>query len=355
VLNGVYMLLVALSVPALRVGTLRMQQSEDAAKAAWLARTAADAPSWGPKGGTPVAAAPAAPPAAAAPATTEEEAKAAWLARVAADAPSWGASAGAAPAMTEEAAKAAWLARLDAPSWGQASTTMSEVAGQASALLALTEDCDSGVEAACDTLSREEEAKRAWLASLDVPAWGAAAAAVSAVASQVSAPAAVSEEEAKQAWLARLDAPTWGKGVVSPTGGAAASPARLSEDEAKRAWLARLDAPTWGTAAAAVTQVAAEAERLVALEQDCNTGVDAACDALAREDEAKRAWLAKLDVPAWGAAAKAVTAVAVQVAPGGVLDAPAWTPPATAAEISVQATANKQEMRGRTWGDHQVY
>ena len=160
----VYMLLVALSVPALRVGTLRMQQSEDAAKAAWLARTAADAPSWGPKGGTPVAAAPAAPPAAAAPATTEEEAKAAWLARVAADAPSWGASAGAAPAMTEEAAKAAWLARLDAPSWGQASTTMSEVAGQASALLALTEDCDSGVEAACDTLSREEEAKRAWLA-----------------------------------------------------------------------------------------------------------------------------------------------------------------------------------------------
>ncbi|EOD11060.1 hypothetical protein EMIHUDRAFT_452477, partial [Emiliania huxleyi CCMP1516] len=160
------MLLVALSVPALRVGTLRMQQSEDAAKAAWLARTAADAPSWGPKGGTP------------------------------------------------------------------ASTTMSEVAGQASALLALTEDCDSGVEAACDTLSREEEAKRAWLASLDVPAWGAAAAAVSAVASQVSAPAAVSEEEAKQAWLARLDAPTWGKGVVSPTGGAAASPARLSEDEA---------------------------------------------------------------------------------------------------------------------------
>jgi len=91
------------------------------------------------------------------------------------------------------------------------------------------------------------------------------------------------------------------------------------------------------------------------LEQDCNTGVDAACDVLAREDEAKRAWLAKLDVPAWGAAAKAVTAVAVQVAPGGVLDAPAWTPPATAAEISVQATANKQEMRGRTWGDHQVY
>ena len=65
--------------------------------------------------------------------------------------------------MTEEAAKAAWLARLDAPSWGQASTTMSEVAGQAAALLALTEDCDSGVEAACDSLSREEEAKRAWL------------------------------------------------------------------------------------------------------------------------------------------------------------------------------------------------
>ena len=32
--------------------------------------------------------------------------------------------------------------------------------------------------------------------------------------------------------------------------------------------------------------------------QDCSQGVDAACDQLSREEEAKRAWLAKLNGPA---------------------------------------------------------
>ena len=36
----------------------------------------------------------------------------------------------------------------------------------------LQEACVSGDDTACDTLSREEEAKRAWLARLDVPTWG---------------------------------------------------------------------------------------------------------------------------------------------------------------------------------------
>ena len=108
--------------------------------------------------------------------------------------------------------------------------------------------------------SQEDEAKRAWLAKLDTPAFAAAAEAVTQVAATVSAPppvssaapasGAVSEEEAKKAWLSKLEesAPSW-KGVVSPRGApppppaappaaAAAQAAAAAEEAAKRAWLA---------------------------------------------------------------------------------------------------------------------
>jgi len=74
-----------------------------------------------------------------------------------------------------------------------------------------------------------------------------------AAASAAPAPK-LSEAEAKRAWLARLDVPTWGKGQASaPAATAAATPTyapaaasvapapKLSETEAKRAWLTRLD------------------------------------------------------------------------------------------------------------------
>ena len=32
----------------------------------------------------------------------------------------------------------------------------------------------------------------------------------------------------------------------------------------------------------------------------CATGDDVACDSLSKEEEAKKAWLERLDVPAWG-------------------------------------------------------
>ena len=72
---------------------------------------------------------------------------------------------------------------------------MGQVASQASQVQTLTEECASGVEQACASLSREEEAKNAWLASLDQePAW------------KRGVGAGVSEEEqAKRAWLARLE------------------------------------------------------------------------------------------------------------------------------------------------------
>jgi len=174
--------------------------------------------------------------------------------------PTWGANAApavaaapAAPAgrMSEEEAKQAWLAKLDAPTWGKAAAAMSGVMVEAAQVADLTTRCETGEDEACDVLSREEEAKRAWLAKLDVPTWGAASAAVSAVASAVktSSSSASAEEIAKQAWLAKLedDTPSWIGRTAAPVAApaatpvvaaAAAPPARMSEEEAKRAWLA---------------------------------------------------------------------------------------------------------------------
>ena len=59
----------------------------------------------------------------------------------------------------------------------------SSLAGDMTALLEYVDDeelmeeldeaCDAGIEDACDMVSQEEEAKKAWLASLDKPDWGA--------------------------------------------------------------------------------------------------------------------------------------------------------------------------------------
>ena len=59
-----------------------------------------------------------------------------------------------------------------------------------------------------------------------------------------------------------------------------------------------------GKAAAAITDVASQATQFAALTQGCVSGEARACDALSKEDEAKKAWLNKLDVPSWGAAAR---------------------------------------------------
>jgi len=253
----------------------------------------------------------------------------------------------AADAPSKEEAKRAWLAKLDAPAWGAAASAMSQVASQASQVQTLTENCASGVEQACDSLSLEEEAKLEWMQKLDAPSWGAAAAAVSAVASEVQSSSAVSEEAAKSAWLAGASG--------ERTGGAI-----LTDDKAKQAWLMRLDAPTWGQAAAAISQVAAEASSFAAREEACDEGDDMACESLSTEDAAKRAWLAKVDAPSWGAAAMAVAEVAGVVAPvaapatAGRQPLPEQAPAAN--EIAKQAwRVEYQEMRGVNWGDHMVY
>jgi hypothetical protein len=210
----------------------------------------------------------------------------------------------------------------------------------------LRDECDSGDDVACDSLSREEEAKRAWLASLAVPTWGPPEEGTDASevaqleqdlgeacdkGDDVACESLTREEEAKRAWLARLDAPIWG-----PRAGAAdaSEMAQLEQDckmgvdtacaqltreeEAKRVWLARLDAPSLGEACDKGDNVACESlsreeeslrtwlgkQGAPSLSQACDKGDDVACDSLSREEEAKRAWLARLDTPTWGPSRK---------------------------------------------------
>jgi hypothetical protein len=79
---------------------------------------------------------------------------------------------------------------MDQSTWSQAANTMKSVASEASAAAEMSagmaEACDRGDYVACDSLTREHEAKLKWLAKLDAPTWGAAAAAVSAIAIEKS-------------------------------------------------------------------------------------------------------------------------------------------------------------------------
>ena len=135
----------------------------------------------------------------------EDAAKAAWLAKQ--DAPAFGSRATFGPqrmsSAGEEAAKAAWLAKMDAPAWSKAAEAVASASASAAMTEAAEEACDQGVTEACDGLSREEEAKRAYLAKLDVPTWGAVTAAVASVASAVTVDGVgplSAEEIAKQKW-----------------------------------------------------------------------------------------------------------------------------------------------------------
>lgn len=97
-------------------------------------------------------------------------------------------------------------AKLDVPAWGKAAQALSSVAEEAAQFQKLNEECDAGDNTACDALSKEEEAKLAWLAKIDVPSWGKAAAAMKEIGEEQVAASmpSMSEEEAKQKWLAKL-------------------------------------------------------------------------------------------------------------------------------------------------------
>jgi hypothetical protein len=55
--------------------------------------------------------------------------------------------------LSEEQAKKAWLAKLDAPAWGKAAATLSSTMVEAAQLAGLAASCDAGDEVACDNLT----------------------------------------------------------------------------------------------------------------------------------------------------------------------------------------------------------
>lgn len=157
------------------------------------------------------------------------------------------------PAAVVEA-KASLLAKMDANVMNRAAKQIESVALEAAKVAVIEAECDSGDQVSCHVLSKEDDAKRAWLSKVDAASWGAAAASITE---------------------------------------AAAAPS-MSEDAAKRAWLARLDTSKAGNAAAALSSVVAEAAQMAAMEAACDGGDDKACDTLSREEAAKLEWLAKL-------------------------------------------------------------
>ncbi|KAL1498622.1 hypothetical protein AB1Y20_013937 [Prymnesium parvum] len=233
---------------------------------------------------------------------SEEAAKAAWLAKL--DAPVWGrrtegieTDVTSTPPVyedetpvkpSEQEAKAAWLAKLDAPVWGR--RTQGFENDMSSTPPVYAEEAP--------VKPSEEAAKAAWLAKLEAPVWGRRTqgneiAASSTPPVYADEPAVKpSEEAAKAAWLAKLDAPVWGRrterneNVVSSTPvNADEAPVKPSEEAAKAAWLSKLDAPVLG-------------RRTQGIETDASSTPPAYADEPAvkpSEEEAKAAWLAKLD------------------------------------------------------------
>ena len=226
----------------------------------------------------------------------EDQAKKDWLAKL--DVPEWGAAATAVQHVAEamiphppsaetsslEDAKAAWLARLDTPAWGSAAKAINTIAAEAAKMADLTSACESNVESACVELSKEDAAKKEWLAKLEPTSWGNVAATVSTAFAASSA-----EQAAKAKWLQSLDnEPSWAANRAAPVEETLYGSPEVPSDEAsaKAAWLARLDLPAFGQGKVVPTQQAAPVAPVASP---------------VGEDSAKAAWLARLDVPAWGA------------------------------------------------------
>ena len=244
-------------------------------------------------------------------------------------------------------AKRSWVRKIDLPSWRHAVTTVSQVAGATAATAAETAaKAARRAEAAANTVRRasrakpvpaaamppapstraatrrarraaapaaqppvapasqppardfvvvdETASKAAWLAMQDTsPSEGVAAA-----ASEVAA----LNEEAKHAWMQQLDvaASEAMAGLDAQAQPAQREPtAPPTDPAAKAAWLAKLDLVASGQADEVLREVTANVELMESLLAQCEAGDDGACEALAREEEAKRAWMAKIDAPAW--------------------------------------------------------
>ena len=234
------------------------------------------------------------------------------------------------------------LKDVDTRVWSQAAQALDAIATDAYQLGAMATACDSGDSVACELLGKEA-AKREWLAKVvDAPTWGRAASAAAQVASLADACRAgdaaacdmLEDSDAKAAWLDKLDAPIWGLAAAEMSAilSEASNMRGGVQDAASWSGSSKLDVRSWGSASAAVSKVAAEmnaptpppqqrwasqaeyeAGRVVATRdgstRDPEPSVqrpaapnaapdgapEAAASALSAEEEARRAWLAKLD------------------------------------------------------------
>ena len=238
------------------------------------------------------------------------EAKAAWLAKQAAAAPT---PVGAGPASAPAAPAAAPGNGADLPPWG----------GE---LLDLAAACNQGVGYACDALQSEDKDKLEWLATRDVvqPVGGvpapvagldvikrlrggwrvvrgqgryAPARAVPSRGGRVAAAASAIEEEAaaRLAFLAKQGVPAWGyvgraftDDLPSPPPPAGAS----REEQAKLAWLANQGRDSKQAAAAGAASAAASAKASFLAKKNAR-------NALSQGAAAKAAWLSEQEVPWW--------------------------------------------------------
>merc|ERR1719215_2032421 len=100
-----------------------------------------------------------------------------------------------------------------------------------------------------------------------------------------------------------MDSPTWGARQAAPVSEVGSEESEVAhaeevraaqlakneeeEEDATAAWLARMDVPTWGARAAAVSEVASEASEVARTEET------RAAQLAEKEEEAKAAWLAR--------------------------------------------------------------
>ena len=152
-----------------------------------------------------------------------------------------------------------------------------------------------------------------------------------AVAARTSADS-LDDAMEKRAWLKSLDVPMWGK--VSEAAGLECCSSFLASAAAELALLLLLTTvphptshfsrPIFCQAAVSLSEAASEAAGMAELAAMCDAGDDVSCRILHErespagtkewQEEATKAWLDKLNVPDWGAAAAVLSAAASDAA-----------------------------------------
>uniref|UniRef100_A0A7S3EVN4 Uncharacterized protein n=1 Tax=Haptolina ericina TaxID=156174 RepID=A0A7S3EVN4_9EUKA len=93
------------------------------------------------------------------------------------------------PLSDDAASKRVWLKSVDVGSWGKAAVSLSEAASEAAEMAELSAMCGAGDGVSCRIRAEQEDtpAFRDMMAQLNVADWGAAAAVLSAAASDAAA------------------------------------------------------------------------------------------------------------------------------------------------------------------------